>query len=271
MTKLEAIVASSSSYHQMSAFDWEIVVCDAEGKVLAFHQAETFKTNIKVGDNLSSGAIKKCLATHEGVIRIVPAEVYGFKLRAVVRPIFEANGEFAGVIVSGTTLKLQDDLGNAAQSIAAISQEMSATTEELAAAASNLADKLATIKEGSEHVLTEIKKTDDILKFVSEVADNSNLLGLNAAIEAARAGEMGRGFAVVAEEIRKMAVNSAHSVKDIKTILQAITADTQNVVKTIAASAELGERQAAATEEMSSTMQQLTATALNVEKIAEDV
>lgn len=269
MKKLDALVAGAGNFHEMSAFDWELLVCDAEGKVLCYYPAKTFHTKITVGDYPSGGAIKQCLATQKGVDKIIPEQAYGFKLRSVVRPIFEDDGVFSGLIATGTSLQLQDELSAAAQSIATTSQQMSATAEELAASASRLADNLATVTTGGEHVLAEIKKTDDILKFVSEVADNSNLLGLNAAIEAARAGELGRGFAVVADEIRKMAVNSSQSVKDIKTILQAIQAQTQSVVETIAATAELGERQAAATEEISASMQQLTSTAINLEKIAE--
>jgi len=74
-------------------------------------------------------------------------------------------------------------------------------------------------------VLSKKSRKQKILRFVSEVAANSNLLGLNAAIEAARAGEHGRGFAVVAEEIRKMADNSASSVKEIREILRNIQKD----------------------------------------------
>ncbi len=93
---------------------------------------------------------------------------------------------------------------------------MDAAAGELAASASRLAAELITVKSSSESVLSELRMTDDILMFVNSVAENSNLLGLNAAIEAARAGEQGRGFAVVADEIRKMAANSAQSVKEIK-------------------------------------------------------
>lgn len=74
-------------------------------------------------------------------------------------------------------------------------------------------------------MLSKKSRKQKILRFVSEVAANSNLLGLNAAIEAARAGEHGRGFAVVAEEIRKMADNSASSVKEIREILRNIQKD----------------------------------------------
>ncbi|HEY3426207.1 MAG TPA: methyl-accepting chemotaxis protein [Negativicutes bacterium] len=268
VNRLEIMIAGAETFHKMSAFDWEIIICNTEGMVVCFVPAQTFQSNNTVGKIPDGGAIKECLATQKEVQKIIPEHVHGFKLKSVVRPIFEENGEFSGLIATGTTLKIQDDLLTASQSIGDTSQQITVTTDLLATSASHLADNLATVKNGSEHVLAEVKKTDDILRFVSEIAQNSNLLGLNAAIEAARAGEQGRGFAVVADEIRKMAINSAQSVKDIKTNLQAIQNETRSVVETIMATTELSESQAAATEEISATMQQLTATVLNLKRIA---
>lgn len=93
-------------------------------------------------------------------------------------------------------------------------------------------------------------------------------MGLNAAIEAARAGEHGRGFAVVAEEIRKMADNSSQAVTDIKDILNTIRQENELMVDTIIRTAQLGERQAAATEEVSASMQQLASSASDIEGIS---
>ena len=96
-------------------------------------------------------------------------------------------------------------------------------------------EKLETAREGVaelqqrvEHLAADVERIGAFAKTIGEIADQTNLLSLNAAIEAARAGTHGRGFAVVAAEVRKLADKAARSSKDVAQTVHAVSASTQS-------------------------------------------
>ncbi|QVW21971.1 methyl-accepting chemotaxis protein [Pseudomonas hormoni] len=102
-----------------------------------------------------------------------------------------------------------------------------------------LADSASSASSSIESLSAEIQNIGTVLSVIKSVAEQTNLLALNAAIEAARAGEQGRGFAVVADEVRALAKRTQQSTEEIERLVSALRSAAQASVHQIQSSGEL--------------------------------
>lgn len=216
---------------------FSMIVCNMNGVIIGDSAKERLGVRHDGAARIMSGVIDYIAVskedeirserrTREGyncVIKVDGARIGTFGIGGAietVRPI----AKIAAAVIAARIKEMQH-MELIRSVVAEISESVHQAAEalrEISSGSAELAATGTTLAQAALHTDEEVKATNKILDFILDVADQTKLLGLNAAIVAAQAGVHGRGFGVVAGEIRKLAAKSASSVEQITTTLKMI-------------------------------------------------
>jgi hypothetical protein len=209
-----------------------------------------------------------CIRSGKIVKKIIPKEVFGFPYKAIGYPIRDEMGIVVGAIGFGIGLEKQDAIRNHSNSLANTLSEVLEAITDVSAGIESIASVNKIIEKDAMETKQSTDKTDEVLRFIGNIANQTNLLGLNASIEAARSGEHGRGFAVVAEEIRKLSQSSKTSAELIKSTLDQINTSVSSIESKINENNSIFESQTAALRQIVSAVQMLEKNAESLDQLA---
>ncbi len=152
-------------------------------------------------------------------------------LRATYNPLYNSSGKLYGVVKFATDITTQVEHREAEAAAAqlaftsardtdASAVKGAGTVEEAVHVVRGIADELGNVAQKVEALSEQSERISSIVQVIRGIAEQTNLLALNAAIEAARAGEQGRGFAVVADEVRNLAARTSQATVEINEVVR---------------------------------------------------
>ncbi|MCR4841941.1 MAG: chemotaxis protein [Eubacterium sp.] len=199
---------------------------------------------------------------------VLPKEVLGVAFKHAILPCIAPSGNLVGTLNMARSLDVSSRIEEASKKMSSSLALSLESVTDVTNAAQDMAANMNQIHNIVGNTESLIEQANKLVGGIEGIANRTNLLALNAAIEAARAGEAGRGFSVVAEQMRKLAQTSGESASEIGKALASISESMRQVVEQVQASNDVASNQAASTEEITATFNELSASAEHLAEIS---
>lgn len=266
VTIVDAFIMVAPYLNRLLHDDVLFSIYDTE-KLLFRAPAKTFSLDSKIGDPLIEGDIMTdTIRDNKDYAAVVPAEILGVPIASRTIPLHDEEGNVIGAVGTGTSTERYHQLFNISSTLSQEIEQATATLSSMTHSITELADNINRVTEQALQANDSLTDIDTVATTVGNIADQSDLLGLNAAIEAARAGKEGRGFAIVADEVRKLAITSKDYATDINETTEKVRELIEQLHQSIAQVNEQSERQSIAIQGIAETMRNINE---NVQQLAE--
>lgn len=197
---------------------------------------------------------------------------HGVPTLIISYPLFdEEDDTIVGTLTVIIPRAIENQLRNMAENLKSNLVGMSSGMQELAANAFEMQSGEQILNDNINEILSLAGQIDNMSNYIKKMADQTNMLGLNAAIEASRVGEAGRGFSVVASEIRKLSENSKETAPKIKDITNKIKDKIDELIKKSNKSLTSSQNQSSSMQEIAAGVQEITAMSEELEELSKSL
>ncbi len=244
-------------------------------KIIVNQPSAKFAINTyEPGKELTEGDLAyKVIATRQPQFMEYGEERFGVPVSIASFPLFDDENKEQLVATLGIVLPKKTAAVLRQMSVALESglADISSAIQELAASAIEINANEESLYSDINDIVGISNEINDVSVFIKEIAEETKMLGLNAAIEAARVGDEGRGFGVVADEIRNLSAQSKSTVPKINALTENIRVKVEEAGKKSKGSLDSSQEQASATEEITSSIEEITSMSAELGKLAMDL
>lgn len=228
-TYLETVCKLFPLVQEVTGNEYLIAISDRQ-KFIFYSASKHLDFKLKKGDPVKpgSGTAQALEQNRKIVTNITDTSLYGVPYTVASIPIHD-RGELVGCLTAIRPVERENQMKDIASRLSAAMEQMRHTMDTIYSMSEQVATSTDRINESARVSNDSVKRTTEIISTISQLSNQTKILGLNANIEAARAGEAGRGFVVVAKEIQRLADDSGNSTRRINDFINELGKNVQGI------------------------------------------